>query len=640
MKTADEILREHGIAPPPPGKERYYTTCPQCSANRSRAHQRAACLGVTVKGDGVTWGCNHCLWTGGGYYNGKINGPAGEPARTYDYLDEQGNLLFQKVRNPPGNAQRFWQRRPDGKGGWVNNTQGVRKVLYRLPEVIEAIASERTIVVVEGEKDADNLWRIGVPATCSPDGAADTGKTPKWRPEYSEALRGADIVVIPDHDAAGYAHAGATATMSAGAAKRVRVLALAKHWPECPKGGDISDWLAAGHTREELDALIERAPDRGSSFEVGSEKIDLFSAFTFLGDAHAAAPRELIKKLLPAYGVAVTDGQPSAGKTFIEIHKAVCLAKSLPFFGRKIVERVGTVFVAAEGRALIPNRFAAALAKHSITDKLPIAWINRLPDFNSPGGIKNFVRQLKAIDERFRDDFGVRLGQVPIDTVAACFGMKDEDDNAEATKICNVMRSIGEDIGALMAPVHHYGKNPESGLRGASAWKGSADIVQGVLADIHPLTGRASNRELVCAKARDGEEGSLSGFALEFIELGTDADHEPYGSCCVIPANGAASRFDKPAGNKGKLAIINAINEVLDGQGKVICPRAGMAPVKAARVVDVRVEFDRRYVVPDDDPDKAFHAKRMAFKRALDGLSPTEFGAGSAEGADWIWRVR
>ena len=226
------------------------------------------------------------------------------------------------------------------------------------------------------------------------------------------------------------------------------------------------------------------------------------------------------------------------------------------------------------------------------------------------------------MDERFRGDFGVRLGQVPIDTVAACFGMKNEDDNAEATKVCNVMRSIGEDIGALMAPVHHYGKNPESGLRGASAWRGCADIVQGVLADIHPLTGRASNRELVCAKARDGEEGPLSAFALEFIELGMDADNEPYGSCCVIPANGA-SRFDKTtAGSKGKLAILDAINETLDGQGKVICPRAGMASVRAAKVGDVHAEFNRRYVVPDTDPKKAAHAKRMAFTRALNNLSP------------------
>jgi AAA domain len=377
----------------------------------------------------------------------------------------------------------------------------------------------------------------------------------------------------------------------------------------------------------------------GSSFEGRPEKIDLPATFSFLGDTPAVAPRELIKKLLPAYGVAVTGGQPSAGKTFIEIHKAVCLAKPLAFFGRKIVEQVGTVFVAAEGRALIPNRFAAALVKHAITDKLPIAWINQLPDFNSAEGNKKLVQQLKAIDERFRGDFGVRLGQVPIDTVGACFGMKNEDDNAEATKVCNVMRSIGEDIGTLMAPVHHYGKNPESGLRGASAWRGCADLVQAVLADINALTGRASNRELVCAKARDGEEGPISAFALEFVQLGMDADNEIYGSCCVVPADGK-SRFDKATGrNKGERAIQDSINEVLDGQGKIITPRTSMAPIKAVKVIDVRVEFDRRYVVAEADPAKAADAKRMAFKRALDRLSPAQFGAGSADGADWIWRV-
>jgi hypothetical protein len=82
---------------------------------------------------------------------------------------------------------------------------------------------------------------------------------------YSESLGGADIVVIPDHDAAGYAHADAAAKASLGTAKRVRMFTLAKHWPECPKGGDISDWLAAGHTREELYALIEHAPGHGSA---------------------------------------------------------------------------------------------------------------------------------------------------------------------------------------------------------------------------------------------------------------------------------------------------------------------------------------------------------------------------------------
>jgi hypothetical protein len=279
------------------------------------------------------------------------------------------------------------------------------------------------------------------------------------------------------------------------------------------------------------------------------------------------------------------------------------------------------------------------LANALITEKLPIAWIKQLPDFSSTDGIKLFIRQLKALDERFRGDFGVRLGFLPIDTVAACFAVKNEDDNAEATKIANILRSIGEETGALAAPVHHYGKNPESGLRGASAWKGSADVIEGVLADVDPLSGRASNRELVCTKARDGEQGPLSPFELKFIKLGVDADGDDYGSCCVLPTEGN-SRFDKAAKlSKSARAIQDAIAEVLDGCGKIITVRPGMASVAAVKVTDVRAEFDRRYVVDEADRAKATHAKRMAFKRALDHLSPSQFGAGSAEGADWIWRL-
>ncbi len=392
-----------------------------------------------------------------------------------------------------------------------------------------------------------------------------------------------------------------------------------------------------------LDSLDPIRDDLEWEFEAktngSAADADIAATFTFIGDAPATPPRELIKGLLPAYGVAVTGGQSTAGKTFIQIHKAICLAKGPPYFGHRIVERVGTAFVAAEGRALIPNRFAAGLAKASITEKLPIAWMRQLPDFGSADGIKQFVRQLRMLDERYRADFGVRLGHITIDTVAACFAMKSEDDNAEATKIVNILRTVGEEIGALMAPVHHYGKNPESGLRGASAWKGSADIVEGVLADVDPLSGRTSNRELVCTKARDGEQGPISPFELEFIKLGVDADGEDYGSCCVIPMEGN-SRFDKTAKvSKGQRVIQDAFNEVMDGLAKVITPRAGMGEVKAVKVTDVREEFDRRYAVDEGDPVKAAAAKRMAFKRALDRLSPAQFGAGSAEGADWIWRV-
>jgi hypothetical protein len=123
------------------------------------------------------------------------------------------------------------------------------------------------------------------------------------------------------------------------------------------------------------------------------------------------------------------------------------------------------------------------------------------------------------------------------------------------------------------------------------------------------------------------------------VELGLDADGEIFGSCCVRPRDGT-SRFEKNVKpGKGQRIIQDAISETLDSFGKIITPRAGMPSVKAAKVNDVLAEFNRRYVTDEADPLKAANAKRMAFKRALDHLPPAHFGAGSAEDADWIWKI-
>jgi len=605
----------------------------------------------------------------------KVAEPKKITAATYEYLDEAGNLAFAVVRVEhqnadgtfvkTGNGKRkkdFRQRRPDPEqpGKWIWNVNGVAVVPYRLPELTESVADGHFVVIAEGEAKVDLLASWNVPATCNAGGAK------KWRAEHAAFLGGADVVILPDNDSAGREHADVVGKSLQGIAAKVRVLEL----PDLPAKGDIIDWAKQGGTVENLHELIARdarpwMPTKESASEPASEQpiaddfgadvrgetsgntddkpepeIDLAAIFSFLGDAPAAPPRELIKNHLPASGVVITGGQSTAGKTFISIHKAICLATAMPYFGHKIVERVGTAYIAAEGRGAINNRFGASLAKHSIADKLPIAWIKQLPDFASSDGVKLFVRQMKALDERFRGDFGLRLGHITLDTVAAGFAMKSEDDNSEATRVCNVMRRIGDDVDAVFGAVHHYGKNPESGLRGASAWKGSADVIEGVLADIDPLSGKASNRELVCTKARDGEQGPISAFDLQFVELGLDEDNEVYGSLCVVPGEGA-SRFDKTAApNKGQRAISAAIHEVLNCIGQIIVPRADMAPIKAAKVGDVRKEFDRFYVVDDADPLKAAEAKRKAFKRALDNLPVPQFGCGSAEGADWIWSMK
>ena len=145
-------------------------------------------------------------------------------AKAYDYCDEGGSLLFQVVRYAPKD---FRQRRPDGKDGWIWNLEGVRRVPYQLPELLEALGSEKPVFICEGEKDVDALRLLGIPATCNPQGAG------KWRDEYSEHFRGATVCVLPDNDAPGREHAeqvalslksvGATVHETKGALNQERV---------------------------------------------------------------------------------------------------------------------------------------------------------------------------------------------------------------------------------------------------------------------------------------------------------------------------------------------------------------------------------------------------------------------------------
>ena len=167
---------------------------------------------------------------------------------TYDYLDEVGVLLFQVVRFEPKD---FRQRRPDPKGGWIWNIEGVRIVPYRLPELCEAISSGKTVFVVEGEKDADNLAKLGIAATCN------SGGVGKWYSEHAAFLRGAGVVILPDNDEAGRKHAQTNVAGSLqGIAARVQVIDL----PDLPPKGDVSNWIDAGGTADELWHLVEKAP--------------------------------------------------------------------------------------------------------------------------------------------------------------------------------------------------------------------------------------------------------------------------------------------------------------------------------------------------------------------------------------------
>ena len=199
----------------------------------------------------------------------KGNGLAGAAAHKivvaeFQYEDESGNLLFaverlEYLRADGGyvlkdgkRKKTFRQKRPDPEltGKWLLNVDSLRVVPYRLPELVEAIAQGQTIYIVEGERKVDALAAWNVPATCNAMGAGH------WTSEHSAFLKDADIVLVPDADRAGFGHVNAVGATLNGIAARVRVLVL----PDLPVKGDVIDWIKAGGTREQLDALVAKAP--------------------------------------------------------------------------------------------------------------------------------------------------------------------------------------------------------------------------------------------------------------------------------------------------------------------------------------------------------------------------------------------
>ena len=159
-------------------------------------------------------------------------------AATYDYDDEVGSLLYQVVRTQP---KGFFQRRPDGHGGWINK-KCIRQVLYHLREVIKA----PIVFVVEGEKDVETLRSKGFVATTSAGGA----EAP-WLPEFTEALAGHEVILIPDNDRPGRERAARIARALFGRVTRLVILEL-----EGVK--DVTEWFEKGHGKRELSALVEK----------------------------------------------------------------------------------------------------------------------------------------------------------------------------------------------------------------------------------------------------------------------------------------------------------------------------------------------------------------------------------------------
>lgn len=255
------LARLEGVRP---SRSRPGTWVAKCPVH---GHDRSPSLSLWLGRDGRLlancWGCR-CGWrrvveaTGtepGDWFPDAEDARRGRTVRiraVYPYHAEDGTLLYQTVRLEP---KSFRQRRPDGKGGWLWDMNGVERVPYRLPELLARPSDP--VCVCEGEKCCEAVRSLGLLATCNVGGAL------KWRREYGAWFVGRRCVVFPDNDEPGALHAEAVAgnLLTWGAAS-LRVVSL----PDLAPGGDVADFLAAlpadgAVRRAALCRLVRAAPE-------------------------------------------------------------------------------------------------------------------------------------------------------------------------------------------------------------------------------------------------------------------------------------------------------------------------------------------------------------------------------------------
>ncbi|RWX72550.1 AAA family ATPase [Mesorhizobium sp. M2A.F.Ca.ET.039.01.1.1] len=598
------------------------------------------------------------------------DGARKELVKTWDYTDEAGAVLYQTMRYQFRRPDGSWRPGEDGKpektysqrrkaqpgeqtrDGWVYSLKDARIVPYRLPELIEAVSNGYRVFFVEGEKAADRLLDLGIPATCNPMGAG------KWWDELTPYFAGADVCILPDNDPqsrkksgellfhedgrpkfAGKDHALLVASKLKGTAAKIATLEL----PDLPLKGDAWDWIEAGGTAERLYELAAQA----KAPELPAYK-SKFGAVWFNEIGKQKPQRDwLIKNLILAKSFGIAYGPPGCGKSFLISDMMLsCAAGALmvndqrpEWFGYR-GRAFGVVYVVAEGREDFEIRLHAWRAEHDIPADafLPFVFLPTSIDMrSSDADMKKLAEEIREIDKIMRERCGCGVGVTVIDTVARALAGGNENDSQVMGSFIINCDKLKEATGAAVLGVHHGGKEAGRGPRGHEALHGAADFeieVTGATPDTPNLW--------TVRKLKAGPAGATHRFRLRQTTVGQDDDGDPITSCVVInqKATEAASGTEKPKGFKARdpeKEFLSVLADTIDKKGVMPPPDLALPKgvVLVASADDVRAAFKEKYTATEEGTDAQIETRlRTRWSRATKAMLKFNI-IGSKR--PWIW---
>lgn len=607
-----------------------------------------------------------------------------EIVQTWDYTDAEGEPIFQvarvQYRMPDGGwrlnkhskiEKTFQQRRrfEDEADVWINgllDDDYMRKgpgqnwtrytnanfekwkmterrhfggvgalPLYRLPEVIEAIAMGQAIHIVEGEKKADALWNAGIPATCN------AGGSKKWSPHYNEYLAGAHVVLIPDNDDVGRAHMQMVGSQLSGFAASVRILDIRSFWPEVPPKGDVWDWAQTG---VDVDQLFDHV-DRFAKPWTKEPPASRFGAIPFANlDLPGIEHEFLIDDVLTRFEVSVIYGESGSGKSFEAIDMAMAIARGIQFNG-KDVRRGGVIYQAGEGGIGVKMRLRAYREtymqheEHVDVVLLP-ARVDLFADagesdIETSRGTDALIAEIKAWAETFASP----LELVVIDTLATATPGANENASTDMSVVLRNLERIRDECRTAVMMVHHKPRNGNNPRGHSSLFANVDNAIELEITPRQDITDRADGNAIVrqihratVQKNKDGERGHGWDFILKQVVLGKRANGKPLTSVVCAQPGGASPENDEQRRLTDQQmiamqALINAIDKFGEATPAVLGLSRSIKMV--VRMRHWRDEYAALSLIHDEDPKKKTERVRKALQRAGERFL----------GARWIGRA-
>ncbi len=375
-------------------------------------------------------------------------------AAVYPYRDEAGQVLYENVRFEP---KGFAQRRYDEQGKEVWNLNGIRRVPYRLPELLK-LSGNDAFVLTEGEKDADLLVANGLKATSHKN----------WKPEFNYLLKGFDVIICQDHDKAGVTQVEKVIEMIRRDARAIKIIDCFADDPLPEKHGkDVSDFLNANSFDDFL-SLIRQTP----SYELAASNKKSGDAGAFsvvsMADVKAMEVIWLWKPFIPLGQFVILEGIEGLGKSWLcsAIACAIASGRKLPFSESEPIEPSNVLLLSAE-------------------DSLEYTTKPRLAAMSAD------LRRIYALEEVFSLDNPVDLIKfesviiqyepklVVIDPMFNYTGGKNLNQESDSRPLAAKLITIAQRYGCTIIGVRHIGKSKGNGDAraaglGSISWRASA----------------------------------------------------------------------------------------------------------------------------------------------------------------------